>query len=330
MIRRVSLQILLGCLVVAALSPAADEGGDDAPPVLKVYCPRNITVEGEAVTLEQVAVLSCDDADLHAAACKVPMGRAPWDDETIVIERRTLLSRLAASGVDPERVEFSGSEEIRVRRHDKLIVPEQILAVAQKKLSEEVVEPAATWRLVRKPEAIAVPADAEVELTAAVGEHSAEGRVTITVAVMRGEDQLAARDVHFSARYRVRELVATKDLAPGTLVTPSNTEIQVVEKTSAPEPGWEPPYGSKTNRRVSAGTVIRPPLLAEARPEIVVKRNEPVMMKITGECFTISAVGRALEDGRPGDFIRVRNPDTGRVVTAKVAFDGTVKPIVKR
>ena len=45
--------------------------------------------------------------------------------------------------------------------------------------------------------------------------------------------------------------------------------------------------------------------------------------------FTISGTGLALQDGRPGDFIRVRNVDSKRIVVAKVTADGTVAPVIE-
>ncbi|MBS3734233.1 MAG: flagellar basal body P-ring formation protein FlgA [Phycisphaerae bacterium] len=331
MTRTTRLALALLAAAVMLLPANGDDTGSKAqPPPLTVYCPRRMTVEGPRLTLEQIAVLSSDDADLHARACTVAMGRTPWKDETIAIQRRAILTRLAASGIAPQRVRFSGAEEIRVRRSDQLIAPERLLAAAYEALPDTGQVASASWHLTRHPEPLAVPADADATLTAHLADDSAAGRARVTVSAVAGDKTLATQELHFSARYRVRQLVAGEDLPPGTVLTPTNTEIRTVEKTSPPPADWQPPYGQKLRQRVSAGTILRAAHLAPAKLEIVVRRNEPVMMQITGEGFVISTVGRALQDGRPGEFIKVQNVDSRRVVVAKVGFDGAVEPVLKR
>ncbi|MFW6133417.1 MAG: flagellar basal body P-ring formation chaperone FlgA [Planctomycetota bacterium] len=329
MMRITALRLVIA--TAALLGGAATEApGDETAPPLVVYCPPRMTVSGTQLTLEHVAVLSSEDADLYVRASRVAMGRGPWQGETMTIDRRTILSRLSACGIRPERVVFRGAEQTRVGRGDRLIGAEQMLAAAHRALPPGRAADGATWRVGGHPKPIAVPADAEVQLKAELSADRAAGRAEVTVSAVRDDETLDARQVRFTARYRVRCLVAGTDLPAGSVLTPANTEIRTVEKTSPQEPGWQPPYGHKLTRSVEGGTVIRPALLARARLEVAVKRNDPVMMKITGEGFVISAVALALEDGRPGEFIRVRNVDSRRVVTAKVAFDGTVEPVVEK
>ena len=62
--------------------------------------------------------------------------------------------------------------------------------------------------------------------------------------------------------------------------------------------------------------------------EKIISRNDTVTMKIEGDGFTITALGQALDDGRSGAFIRVRNVDSGRIVVGKVKSDGSVEPVI--
>jgi flagella basal body P-ring formation protein FlgA len=50
-------------------------------------------------------------------------------------------------------------------------------------------------------------------------------------------------------------------------------------------------------------------------------------MRIRGANFTITSMGEAMEDGRPGEFIRIRNISSRRIITAKVTRDGAVEPV---
>ena len=102
-------------------------------------------------------------------------------------------------------------------------------------------------------------------------------------------------------------------------------ETVMVERR--PKPDWTAPFGMIVTRHLSAGTIIPHGLIRPARPAVIVRRNQTVVMRIQGFGFTISAIGQALENGRRGDVIKVRNVDTKRVITARGGFDGTVRPL---
>ena len=53
-------------------------------------------------------------------------------------------------------------------------------------------------------------------------------------------------------------------------------------------------------------------------------------MSVRGLGFRISGKGLALQDGRPGDCVRVRNIRSQRIVVANVRRDGTVEPLMER
>ena len=91
-----------------------------------------------------------------------------------------------------------------------------------------------------------------------------------------------------------------------------------------PEEGTEierdEPYGSIESAKAVEDLVA--PVSGE-----VVRRNDSVVMRITGNLFQITALGQALENGGEGDLIKVRNVDSKRVVVARVIHDGTVEPV---
>ena len=103
--RKTAAMILLAVAAGAGITPAADE----APPV-RIYLPRGIKVSGESLKLEQIGVVLCDDGQLEARARAVAMGRSPWPREQITIDRTTVLSRLAASGI--EMIIQTGRDEL--------------------------------------------------------------------------------------------------------------------------------------------------------------------------------------------------------------------------
>jgi flagella basal body P-ring formation protein FlgA len=58
---------------------------------------------------------------------------------------------------------------------------------------------------------------------------------------------------------------------------------------------------------------------------VLVKRNEEVELIARGKNFIVKAKGVALENGRLGEVIRVRNKDSQKVVFAKVVGERLVE-----
>jgi len=69
-------------------------------------------------------------------------------------------------------------------------------------------------------------------------------------------------------------------------------------------------------------------MVAPAKPAILVKRNQNVVIRIDAGGLTITAMGRMIDEGGVGDIVRVRNVDSQRVITAKVNEDGTLGPVL--
>jgi flagella basal body P-ring formation protein FlgA len=42
----------------------------------------------------------------------------------------------------------------------------------------------------------------------------------------------------------------------------------------------------------------------------------------------ITAVGKTMQDGRAGDYIKVRNADSQRIILARISEDGSVEPVL--
>jgi flagella basal body P-ring formation protein FlgA len=80
--------------------------------------------------------------------------------------------------------------------------------------------------------------------------------------------------------------------------------------------------GKMARRTLLPGGAI--PLAAVDVPRLVVNGGEVKLVYIDGG-LTISAVGMALQDGAAGDFVKVRNGDSGVTVTGVVQSDGAVR-----
>jgi len=319
---------ILALTLVPAAVHAGEQAGEDTG-ALSVYLPRSVEADGRTLRLGDVAVLRGPDAAIVSTCNRIRMGRAPWSGERLVITRPTVRARLATRGLRGDRVRFTGSEKVTVTRAEAVTPSETVAAAARRFLEKSRPAPAeCRWRLVREPDAIHAPAGSEVTLSARPAPHHADGEAKVTVAAEAGGRQVGAADVLFRMTYLRRRLVAARDIAPGETISPENTRIEKA-RADRPDPGdWSAPYGAKAARLIPAGKEVRPGLVRAADAEILVHRNEGVVMRIQGDLFRVTALGKALENGRPGDLVKVKNVDSGRVVLARVARDGTVEPVM--
>jgi flagella basal body P-ring formation protein FlgA len=320
--------------LLAGPAPAAPAEPADQPAVkgsgeVRVYLLRTIRVEGEELRLGALAVVLADGAELEARARNVALGRTPWPKEKLVIDRTTILSRLAACGIDKDSVRFSGAPNVTVVRDEHTVAAEDIASAAEKYLLTARPPPSGgVYQVVRKPQEIVVSDPGQTELTCKLEDVAGTKQVRVCVAVLRGGKQLAMREVVYKLMYRLRKAVVTQPIAAGSPLTQENVEVQTEYSEQPAQADWKAPYGLLAARRMPAGTVLQPNMAAEKRPDILVHRNEMVRLRIEGPGFKITGMGQAIDEGRPGDTIKVRNVDSKQIITGLIAFDGSVEPML--
>ena len=81
--------------------------------------------------------------------------------------------------------------------------------------------------------------------------------------------------------------------------------------------------GLSGRRALKAGQVVQKGLLIEP---LLVKRGALVRIVARTGPVEVSASGEALDAGRRGEIVRVRNVNTGKVIRARVAGDALVEP----
>jgi flagella basal body P-ring formation protein FlgA len=308
-------------LIVLALAASRAAGSP-----VRIHLPREAVVSGTNLSLGAVAVVVGDDPALQKAVQNLAMGRAPWARETIVLTRPMVLSRLASCGLTPAQVTLSGAEQVCVRRKERLFPGEEVAQAAEKFLKSLPGTGAGKWRMRKKPAELSVPGGVDVQLQARLTGTPAGDSITVRVVATDGKEDLAAEDVTFQRAYTVRQAVAVKDIPAGEALTAENTRIEEVDVDRPPTGAWLPAPMTIAASRIPRGTVIRPALVDQPKAEVLVRRNQTIVMRITGEGFSVSALAEALQDGRQGEYIKVRNVDSKRIVIGKVMPDGTVQP----
>jgi flagella basal body P-ring formation protein FlgA len=315
--------------VAAACSQTPGDANAPTNVWLQIHLPREVTVAQSALDLSQIAVIRGSPQWVNVAG-GVGLGRISLPGQRLVVDRSTILSRLAASGIPADKVLLTGADTVTIRNNQKTIGAEEFVIVARQLLQDtfsnrSVIEMTAAV----KPKELALAAEPQrVQLEPRVIRADARGLVTVQVRVMADGRDVGTRDIPFRLKFEVRQAIAAKDIPQGMPLSADN--IRIEKRTSEqPEPAnWQPPYGRVALRALAADQEIRADMVEAPQPAVLVRRNEAVTIRIQRPGLLITAMGLALQEGRAGEPVKVRNIDSSRIIVCKVNTDGTVEPVL--
>jgi flagella basal body P-ring formation protein FlgA len=319
----------LSLATTIARSQTSVGSANDEDVWLQIHLPREVTVTDASLDLGRVAVVR--GAQKWATlATGIGLGRFSLPGQKIVLDRATVLSRLAASGIPRDRVLLTGADAVTVTSGQTVIESEEFVHVGRQFLQRllsgrSVVEMLAVIR--PKDLALSSPIS-ELQWAPRVVHSDARGLVTIQVRVIADGQELGVRDVSFRLKYEVHQAVTSKEIAEGAVLTAENVKIGTKVSDRPEQADWRPPYGLVTTRALAADTEIRPDMVGVAQDTVLVRRNEVVMIRFERPGLLVTAMGTVLQEGRTGEAVKVRNVDSSRIIVCKVNADGTVEPVL--
>ncbi len=295
---------------------------------LRIHLPRQVRVQQESLTLGRVAVVGGDQV-LAAKAGEVVLGRLAMAGQTVVIDRPTILSRLASSNVPTGEVTFTGAESVAVSQDTRVITGAKVAELAKAYLAQAAGDgQAADFEPIHIPQDVLLPlAKENVKFSPRLVSGPAGGQARVEVSILSEGKTLTTREVVFRLKYRCRRAVATADVAAGEVLTEANTKIETVIANRPEATGWRAPYGCAAKRNIAANTVVEQAMITAVERPVLVERNQNVVIRLDSPALLITATGKAMERGRAGDCIRIKNIDSQRVIIARVGEDGTVEPV---
>ncbi len=310
-----------------AVKESGSEASEDYQ--LRVHLPREIAIEGDTISLGQVTVLMGEES-LVAKASEISLGRISVPGQEIVLERPMVLSRLACNGIMASDVTLTGAERVVVTQKHRIIESGELVERALDFVRKNL--PAGS---VCEPEPIRVVADLvvpegceDIKLSPRLAAGGGRNRAKVEMVVVADGEEVDVREVAFRIRYDYRRAVALVDIAAGEVITPENVKIEK-GLSNRPEPAdWQAPYGLIARRRISAGDVLGAHTVRRRKPVVVVERNQAVMVRLERPGLLVTAMGKAMEDGAVGEYVKVRNLDSQRIILARVNEDGTVEPVL--
>jgi flagella basal body P-ring formation protein FlgA len=328
---KVSLVLVVSLVTVVRFCQASDNSKAESSKqdfALEIHFPREITVKDNHLTLGQVGVIHGNEA-LVAKASKIALGRISVPGQVIVIDRPVILSRLACSGICASEVKLTGAQQITIRGQKQIITGDEFVELARSFLKKNPpAGSACQLDPVVVPKDLVLPAQAkQVSLSPWSLESSTKNLAKVRVVVFADGKEAAAREVAFRLKYDCRKAVTLVEIAPGEVISPENVKIEKTESDYPEAANWVSPYGLIAKRRLPANTVVHPNAVSPAKSEFIVGRNETVVIRIERPGLLVTALGKAMQTGQEGEYIKVRNMDSQRIILCKVNQDRTVEPV---
>lgn len=315
--------ILLALFIFSALVWAGDDHA------ARLHLPRSKVIGKKLVKLGDIGIMN-GEKELVNRLGMIELGQFSVNGQKIVIDRRTIESRVVSSDIDIDKLHITGAERVVVKRNEETIDSDSLVEKAGELIEEAYKDDKeAEISLVREPKDFVVAKEeGDVKLVPKMRKYQSGNKTKIRVEVIQDGVKKGERDVLFSRMYNVKRAVASIDIERGQMLTADNVSIEIVKSPVPQDKEFVPPFGLIATKAISRGRIITDMVAGVPQSPIIIKRRENVIMRIDTKGLLVTAQGVAMQDGRAGEVIRVKNINgRGRVVVCRVNADGSVEPV---
>lgn len=315
-----SILLAAGAVLTPERAPAADG-------TLEIRISSEATVRGDAVTLGQIASFQPAGDPRAASLREVEVASAPAPGNSHRFNRRFLDYKVGSAVANL-------GEEVALETPDSLVVHRTAQVVTQARMEEifrDHILKSAPWpeneitlESIRVPEDVALPEGALRWDIRENGNADYLGNVSATLTFYVDGRQI--RRAPLSARVSITRKVvrAVRRIQRGDLI--DREDLQRVRETSMRGRGDtlvdpDEAVGKRAARSIRSGSTLTSAMVEDPP---VVERGSDVIILAETETLRITTRGEALEDGRHGERIRVRNLQSGKELFTTVKASGWV------
>jgi len=166
-------------------------------------------------------------------------------------------------------------------------------------------------------------ADQEITFQA-LSQKDPVGLFTVRAKVREGDHVVRKGQVRFLIHRYADVLVATDRIDRHRILTESDVTLERKEVTNLrerPLVSFDQLFSSRARRNIRAGAILTTGSV-ELCPDIEAGREVSVVYS-DGLC-KITATGRAMQTGMAGDYIRVKNQSSGKIIVARIVDETAV------
>ena len=336
--------ILPGCAAVISLVLADVHAADRG--AVQLVLPNAVSVDHELVRVGHVCQVVGGPLALRQRISRLDIEQRRADSKPVSITADQIVARLLLDGIPRGQFAIGGADSVRAQWS---ATQSQTLAQVQ---GTQSINDGGVLAVLREPIARQLGVDAEdlflrmsrplpatvrnlqvlgeVELRPLLRNTVRPGSNSMKLGIYQQEQLLTTFSVGVDVGLMRSVYVASKRLDSGELLTTENVRLQrrTVLGRAATDYATEV-IEQRLKRSVRPGQILLQSDLrrqANSAKEIVVRRRDLVQLTARKGKLAVSISGaQALQQGSVGDVIRVRNPESGKIITAQVVGQGTVE-----
>lgn len=324
--RQPSLIAAVSLLIALASSLAA------AAEQVTVTLKDRAEVAAGRVCLGSIAEIKTPSAAMRVRLTKLDLATLESDSEGLVITDRQILARLVIDGVPGDQIVINGSKETQVVRRGITAISTPAASASQDSaiLEQVAIQLSMAWLVpiddieVRLMVSNASPSQPgppsaipEIELP----ENPDPGRIAVKVRWVDGDQILRIDPLTIEVRLRQTVLLAAASIPRGGVLDPKLLiEDRRLLSSRVTPISLEESAGRSARRALAPGDIVAAKDLAGegARSTQVKVRDIVRVTARKGSLKVTMQAAEALQSGRVGDLIRVRNTQSNRIVTGRV------------
>lgn len=316
--------------LVLPLALAASRADEPQPIVITLRAAA--TVAATQVTVGDVANLEGGDEARRGRIARLDLTELPLTSQPILLSRQQIDFRLRLAGIDDHVFRMEGPRYVRVSRPPADALDNKIAAVARQALEQRLPGAAEDLSIqlsqpVRLPPLSADGEDIhlEAELRSPV---AVPGRVLVEVILyVRGARRMGV-PVYWDLKKLQPAPVALRRIAAGETFGPENVRVERVPVENSPRATIAAAalMGRRARRAVSAGRAIESDdIEGDSQTVAVIHQRDTIHIVAKVGHLQVRARGEALQEGRVGQMIQVRNLDSSATVAGRVVDRSTVE-----
>ena len=285
------------------------------------------SVDAGPVSIGDVTVLQAGNPAQNRRLASIDLDDAPQPGQKLTINAKQVEFRLLVAGVPQQTFLVQPNSTVLVTRKTHNLTSERIVAAARQLIATRLPWKAAEYTLtpaapVRPITGLIVPPD-QVILRPVLQSSWPPGRnVHLTVKVLVQEQLFATVPITMQLQRFSDTVIALRAIKQGHVINPADLHVERRDVTG------ETGYFTSTNHLLGQTMRVAVPALHIIRADNVIPKKtkqEPLIgvrdrVQIVAHTrgLRISTLGEALEAGRKGEVIRVRNVNSKKVLQARV------------
>ena len=311
-----TLRLLALCLPLA-LAPLADCLAQNGKPMLKLKA----EVTGEAVRLGDLF----DNVDAEKASIRLDQSPAPGAAVTYQPSQLAAYARMYGLDWKPQTY----MDKIVVERIGQVVPRATVEAALRKALAAKGVTGDLEFEIANRAYQLYVSETQAPTVAIELNHFDPDSRSFIAEFRAPADEPRADRVRVAGRAYSMIDVpVFNRRVMPNEIIRASDLTWIKMRAGSANSNNvtlLEDLVGKTAKRPISAGQPIRQ---ADIGAFTLVQRNESVTMVLRTKTMTLTAQGKALDDGGEGQTIRIQNPKSNRTVEGRVTGPGEVTVVL--